>query len=316
MGRGLPQLNALRAFEAAARHLSFSRAAEELHVSPAAVSHQIRALEDYLGVALFYRTKRSVVLSEAGELLAPGLTRGFGELTRAVEAVAAHDEGGPLVVSAAPTFASTWLVPRLERFRRRHPEVEVRLDASAHIVDFTREAIDVAIRYGAGGYDDVVSERLFAETVSPVCSPALLRGQHPLRTPEDLRHHTLLHQELRGLGELMPCWWMWLLAAGVEDVDASRGPRFNHGNLAVQSAVEGHGVALASDMLVVDHLAAGRLVKPFHLSVTGAGNFAFYLVAPERAWRKPRVAAFRQWLLEEARETETSLAARRQRTVA
>lgn len=316
MGRPLPSLNALRAFEAAARHLAFTHAAEELNVTPAAISHHIKGLADYLGVALFHRSKGSLMLSEAGHRLAPGLTRGFRELARAVETVGEHDEGAPLVVSAAPTFASMWLLPRLERFRRRHPEIEVRLDASPDIVDFTREAIDVAIRYGAGGYDDVLSERLFTETVSPVCSPSLLTGTPPLRTPEDLRDHTLLHVEWNTLGELLPCWRMWLLAAGVEDVDPGRGPRFNYGGLAVQSAIEGHGVALASDILVADHLAAGRLVKPFEVSVKGAGEFAFYVVAPERAWRKRRVAAFRKWLQEEARATEKELADRAKRCAA
>ncbi|MDX1709978.1 MAG: transcriptional regulator GcvA [Rhodovibrionaceae bacterium] len=302
MRRPLPPLNALRAFDAAARHLSFTNAAGELGVTPAAISHQIKALEDYLGVRLFRRLQRSLLLTETGQLLAPGLARGFRELQAAVDDVMDQDEAGPLTVSAAPSFASMWLVPRLERFSRQYPDIDVRLDASTSLVDFSRDDVDISIRYGAGDYPGLMVECLLEHCVTPVCAPSLLEA-HPLEEPGDLRHHTLLHVDWRAMDDGMPNWGMWLAVVGAKEVDHERGPRFNDSSLAVQAAMAGHGVALINEALVEDHLADGRLVKPFEQGVSGPGGFNFYLVGPERTWRKPKIKAFREWLMEEAEHT-------------
>jgi LysR family glycine cleavage system transcriptional activator len=191
----LPPLNALRAFEAAARHLSFNAAAEELNVTPAAISHQIKALEADLGVKLFRRLNRAVRLTDAGQACVPGLRDGFERIAEAVARARQGDSVGLLTVTASPAVASKWLVPRLERFRARHPAIDLRIDASMRLVDLVREDVHVGLRYGAGKYPGLHTEQLVRSEVFPVCSPDLLKGKHPLRTPEDLRHHTLIHDE-------------------------------------------------------------------------------------------------------------------------
>jgi len=296
MARNLPPLNALRAFEAAARHLSFTKAARELHVTQAAVSHQIKGLEEYLGVPLFHRHRKAVLLTEAGQLCLPGLRDGFDRLAAAVDSIRNLDNANVLTVTTPPSFAAKWLVPHLDQFRTAHPDFEVRIDASTNLVDFERENVDVAIRYGSGSYPGLESELLFGIEVFPVCSPRLCKGRHGLRTPADLKWHTLLHTEWRARGE-EPDWRMWLLAAGVPDVDWTRGPQFNDVTVAIQAAIEGQGVALGRGALVAADLKAGRLVRPFRLSV--AGRFRYYLVYPAAALKRPKVAAFRDWLLQE-----------------
>ncbi|MDX1432759.1 MAG: transcriptional regulator GcvA [Gammaproteobacteria bacterium] len=299
MERRLPPLNALRAFEAAARHLSLSRAAEELHVTPAAVSHQVKGLEEYLGVQLFRRANRALLLTDAGQACLPGLSDGLDRLAEAIDAVHALDESGPLTVSVAPSFGAKWLVTRLDRFRQKHPGYDVRLDASMRVVDLLREGVDVAVRYGAGNYPGMRVDRLMDEVAIPVCSPRLLEGEHPLRTPADLCHHTLLHHSNPSQEDRFPDWGMWLKAAGVDSCDLTRGPTFSLASMAVQAAVDGQGVALVGSVLVADDIAAGRLVRPFELSFPV--NFAYYIVCPEKTAERPRVVAFREWLLEEAR---------------
>jgi len=262
MGRRLPPLNALRAFEAAARHLSLSRAADELSVTPAAVSHQIRTLEDHLGVALFRRDGRSLLLTDAGQACLPGIREGFERLASAIDEIDSLGMVGVLTVSVAPSFAAKWLVPRLDRFQVRHPEIDVRVSASMQVTDFSRDDVDLAIRYGAGRYPDLVVEKLLEESVFPVCSPGLLKEKGPIDTPEALRSHTLLHDDSPDNDESCPTWAMWLKAAGVE-MDASRGPRFNQSSLVIEAAALGKGVALAKATLAAADLAEGRLVKPF-----------------------------------------------------
>lgn len=300
MSRRLPPLNALRAFEAAARHLSFRKAAEELNVTPAAVSHQIKGLEDHVGVALFRRMTRALLLTDAGQAALPLLREGFDKLAEAAARIAAHESADVLTVSVGPSFASKWLVPRLDRFRAAHPQIDVRLDANDELVDFRQDGVDVAVRYGSGAYPGLRADLLFGELVVPVCSPALLSGAHPIRTPDDLRHHTLLHLDWRMEDTAAPNWRMWLLAAGIKGIDPTRGPRFNIESMAVQAAVEGHGVALADSVLVQDDLAAGRLVTPFELSLPGPTRFCYFLVSPEATAGQPKIAAFREWILAEA----------------
>ena len=298
MARPLPPLNALRAFETAGRHLSFTKAAAELNVTPAAVSHQVKALEDLLGVPLFHRLTRALRLTEAGQAALPTLGQGFDKLAQGVEQIRAFGKSEVLTISVSPSFGAMWLVPRLERFRIRHPDIEIRLDGTDRRVDLTRDDADVALRYGPGGYSGVQVDWLFGQANTPVCSPALLNGDPPLRTPEDLRHHTLLHVDWK---DAEASWRMWLLAAGLDDIDPTRGPRFTLESMAVQAALDGQGVALVGDMLVADELAAGRLVRPFDRSLSTPLSFSYYLLSPKDSDEQPKVAAFRAWLLEEAR---------------
>jgi len=300
MARSLPPLNSLRAFEAAARHLSFTKAAEELSVTPAAISHQIKALEEFLGVVLFRRLTRALRLTDAGQAAFPKVREGFDKLAEAVEILRAEEEGKVLTVSVEPSFGAKWLVPRLDRFRVAHPDLDIRIDATDRLADFQGDNVDVALRYGKGNYPGLLVDKLFGVEMVPVCSPGLLDGPQPLQRPQDLAHHTLLHLDWILEEQTSPSWRMWLLAAGVSEVDATRGPRFNMDSMMVQAAIEGQGVALAMTVLVGGDLAAGRLVMPFDLSVCDPLNFAFYVVSPTQTAEIPKVAAFRTWVLSEA----------------
>jgi LysR family glycine cleavage system transcriptional activator len=304
--RRLPPLNSLRAFEAAARHLSFTRAAEELHVTPAAISHHIKALEDHLGVKLFRRLNRVVLLTDAGQACVAGLSDAFDRMAAALERLRAQDCSGPLTVSAPPALAARWLVPRLERFQELYPEIDVRVSAAMRLVDFTREDVDLAIRYGPGRYAGLVADLLLTNEVVPVCAPVLLEGPRALRAPQDLRHHTLLHDDTSTSDGAYPNWAMWLRAAGVEGVDASRGPRFDYSGLVLDAAAAGHGVALGLSTIVAGDLAAGRLVRPF--AVVAATPFAYYVVGPAVTAERPKIAAFRHWLRAEAERDATTVA--------
>lgn len=297
----LPPLNALRAFEAAARHLSFNAAAEELNVTPAAISHQVKALEADLGVQLFRRLNRAVRLTDAGQACLPGLRDGFERIAEAVARARQGNSVGPLTVTTSPAIAAKWLVPRLERFRDRYPAIDLRIDASMRIVDLVREDVHVGLRYGTGNYPGLHTELLVRTEVFPVCSPKLLKGRHPLRTPADLRHHTLIHDETTTYDPSGPDWAMWLRAAGVIDIDTNRGLRFNQVALALDAAIAGRGVTLARDVFAADDLAAGRLVRPFGKAMPV--SFAIYVVIPPPLVAAPKVKAFRDWLFEEAAET-------------
>ena len=292
MTRRLPPLSALRAFEAAARHLSFTRAAGELHVTQTAISHQIRGLEEHLGVRLFRRLPRGLLLTEEGQSYLPAVRDAFDRIDAATGELIAARAGGRLTASMIPSFAARWLVPRLGRFRSAHPEIDLRISASVHLVDFAREDVDIAIRMGRGHYPGLRVDRLFGEALIPVCSPALLEGSRPLRRPEDLRHHVLLHDDdYTG-------WRLWLELAGVAGVDPRRGLTFSDSGMVVQAATEGQGVALARVALAAWDLAAGRLIRPFEVSI--ARDLAYYLVCPEASAERPRITAVRAWLLAEA----------------
>ncbi len=303
MSRHLPGLGALRTFEAAARHQGFTKAAAELGVTPAAVSSQIRALEDQLGVRLFFRTSRTVRPTEAGTVLLAAVGEALDIVARAVEEIRGSGRKR-IVVTATASFAAKWLVPRLDRFRALHPDAEVRIDVSDGLADVARGEADVGIRFGNGVYPGLRADQLFEELVFPVCAPRLLDGAYPLRRPDDLRHHSLLHVAWRAQGESWPDWRMWLLAAGVEGVDATRGLHFNNTAIAVQAALAGQGVALGNTSLVADDLAAGRLVRPFELALKGPARFAYYLVTPRATAERPLVRAFRDWVLAEIGATK------------
>ena len=305
--RRLPPLNSLRAFEAAARHLSFADAAEELSVTPAAVSHQVKRLEDYLGVKLFRRLNRQVLLTDAGQIALPDVRAAFDRLGTAMERVMRRNDEKILTVTATTSFAGKWLVPRLVRFRKRHPEIEVRIDASDYLVDFELENIDIGVRYGKGVYPGLRSDRLLGDEIFPVCSPKLLEGPHPLKRPADLKWHTLLHSDWEFKDDSDPDWRMWLRAAGVTDIDPTAGPKFYPDTMALQAAIEGHGVALSNSTLAGADLAAGRLVKPFEFTMKL--DFGYYVVSPEKTANLPKIKWFRDWLLEEANAVTREVAA-------
>jgi len=291
MSGKLPPLTALPAFEAAARHLSFSRAADELNVTHGAVSRAIKNLEEQLGIRLFERATRSVRLTAVGEPYARAVRETLDQLAAATALATARHSDSTLNVSTSDGFAGKWLVPRLYRFHRAHGDIDVRVSTTGKLTNFLGDGIDIAIRYGGGNYPGLTSEFLTDEEVFPVCSPRLLEGERPLRTPEDLRHHTLIHDGFP-IG-----WATWLSSAGVENVNPHGGLTFDSYTFAVESAVQDEGIALGRTMLVAADLAAGRLVRPFEHALKSFSSF--YLVYPPNATRQRKVRAFRDWLFSE-----------------
>jgi LysR family glycine cleavage system transcriptional activator len=303
MSGHLPPLNALRAFESAARHMSFTRAADELSVTPAAISHQIRALEEELGVKLFRRLNRALELTPSAQLLLPGLSDAFAAIQKAVGRLRAHNDTGVLTVTTSPSFAAKWLVLHLHRFNALHGNIDVRVSATEDIVDFGEGNIDIAVRYGTGHYPGLEVEKLLEGEVFPVCSPALLESGPPLRTPNDLAAHTLIHDTQVDIDPLVPTWSMWLRVAGAKNVRADRGPRFNNVFLALEAAIAGRGIALANTTVAAGDLAAKRLVRLFELGLPD--RFAYWIVTPPGALDRPKVRAFRNWLRHEAAALRT-----------
>jgi LysR family glycine cleavage system transcriptional activator len=302
----LPPLNALRAFEAAARHLSISRAAAELHVTPAAVSHQIRGLEQSLGIKLFRRLARGLEPTEAAQACLGKLRAGFAAMTEAVDLVRAHTQIQSITVGAAPSFADKWLVPRIQGFVSAYPDIDLRVEAGVDFIDDRQDGArrgfdgaDIAIRFGTGHYPGCRADKLFPVAAAPMCSPRLLQGEHPLRTPADLSYYTLLHDDTIRAEHGGASWKMWLDAAGVEGVDVARGPHFNHASLGLDAAIDGMGVVLGYPVLASADLAAGRLVMPFDFSVPL--GYAYYLVCADAVAGQPAIAAFREWITAEAR---------------
>ncbi len=297
----LPPLSALRVFEAAARHESFKQAAEELFVTPGAVSQQIRLLEEHVGVELFVRDGRRVVLSDAGKASAQILKEAFEKMFEATRLMKAGTQKGRVTVSAAPSFAAKWLMPRLYEFSAANEDIDVWVSADMTPVDFAVTDIDLAVRYGNGHYTGLHVEHLLAEAVVPVCSPLLFEAA-PIRKPADLAHHVLLHDAGDG-DPSCPDWPMWLKAHGVEGVDASRGPRFNQASMVIEAAVAGRGVALAKRAIADADLQAGRLKVLFD-EKDAPLNYGYYLVWPQT--RDPTAAQLRfmDWLRDEARKAE------------
>ena len=294
----LPPLTALRAFEAVARKLSFARAAEDLHVTKAAVAQQVRALEQEIGAPLVTRSGRGLALTEAGAAGAAGLAEGFAILARAARAMREAKGRRFLVINSSPSFAATWLVGRIGKFKTRHPEIDVLLDANPTEDTLDFGTTDAMIRWGAGDFPGLATTLLFKEEVFPVCSPALAGGEEPLRSPEDLASRTLLHLEWSPAYPSWPAWSDWLKAAGAKTVEARHGVWFNNMAMAIHAAAQGQGVALSSFATAADELAVGRLVAPFPMSVRTPFGY-YFLCRPEEA-ETPRIRALRDFLVEEA----------------
>ena len=298
----IPPLNALKAFEAAARRLNITRAAEELSVTPGAISQQIRILEEHAGAPLFHREGRQIALTELGAELYPLLHDGFDYLKRAGDLLYRPNRRHALAISVPPSFAAKWLAPRIARFSAAHPEVEVWMSADMRLADVGGGRVDVAVRYGRGDYVGVRSERLLNADVTPVCSPALLSGAYPLKRPADLAHHTLIHLRPGELEEPRPDWPAWLASRKLAQIDASAGPRFDQTALAIEAAAHGQGVALAPYAFVADDLSSGRLVAPV---ADGALSTALaYHVLTRRSGVSEPARAFVRWLKDETRTTE------------
>ena len=291
MRRRLPPLNPLRTFEAAARLLSFTLAADELAVTQTAVSHQIRTLEDWFGLPLFRRGGRRLTMTEAGSSLYPTVTESLDRIAEVAHRVSAGPERNTLTISVTPTFGSRWLAERLARFWRRHPDIDLRLHYSVQPVDLVRNNVDAAVRWGRGRWAGLHAQRLIAAQAMPLCSPALLGGRHPLRVPADLAHHTLLHES--DYQE----WTEWLAAAGVQGVDANRGSVINDPNTIMRAAIDGLGVAIGIPSMFPEAIETGLLVAPFGVEL-GADS-AYYYVCPAGTSERPLVEAFRRFLLEE-----------------
>jgi LysR family glycine cleavage system transcriptional activator len=296
----MPPLNALRAFEAAARHLSLTKAALELHVTAGALSHQIRGLEELLGLKLFERRVRSIALTSAGKQLYPGLQTGFIQLRDAVDGLRDVGDERVLVISTPPGFTAKWLAPRLYRFSGAYPEIDARVSSSLSNANFTTDGVDVAVRNlaaDAAADAELVIEKLLELSLVPVCSPRLIEAHGPFATPQALKDVPLIHDDSLANHVAMPTWVDWLEAAGVVGVDVSRGLRFNTSDHALDATVEGAGVLLAHDVLAHDELRTGRLVMPFALTLrTGR---AYHFVCPRKRQDRPNVQAFRTWLKQE-----------------
>lgn len=311
MSQHLPPLTALRTFEAVARLKSFSKAADELYVTRAAVSHQIKKLEDYVGFKLIKRKTRSIELTPAAEASLSKLRKGFNNLSDAVHLMRSYQLNENISVWMAPSFASKWLVPRLHNFSMKYPEIDMQISGNASMIDSSEELnlsmeklfrsndVDVVIRFGTGDYPGCIAHKLFSVEAVPLCSPALMNDpEKPLKTPQDLKHHILLHDNTDYKGR--PEWKDWLKTAGVSDVRVDRGLRFNHINLAMDAAIDGQGVMLGAEALARYDIAAGKLVKPFDLGLPLKRSY--YVIQPEAVdSNQHAVDAFIEWMLEEAK---------------
>jgi len=305
MAPPLPPLNSLRAFEAIARHLSFAKAADELHVTPAALSHQIRGLEQQLGLELFHRRARAIELTEAGQIIYPGLHSGFESVRNAVAQLDRAREGNVFVISATPGLVAKWLMPRLWRFLHANPEIDARVAATMKLADFAADGVDVAIRMSNGDHPDLSVEKLFDDSMLPVCSPRLV--EQGLRGAADLARFPLIHHDIPMSMRAPPKWADWLAVAGVQGIDASRGLRVNVADHALDAAVAGAGVSLSFKLIASDDVHSGRLVSPFGPELPLA--VGYYFVCPKGHETRPNVRAFHDWLYAEMEETKGKWAA-------
>jgi LysR family glycine cleavage system transcriptional activator len=290
VSRTLPPLETFRFFEAAARHLSFTEAAEEMHVTHGAVSQRIKRLEEHLGMSLFRRSGRRMLLTDEGRRLLERVRTAIGELAEGVEAIRSSNKERILTISMMPAFATYWLLPRLAKFIERHPDIEVNIRASLSLTDFTRDEVDMAIRFGPGTWPGLTSIKLYDEELVPVCSPAFRGGRLP-RSPGNLLKMPLLHDERQP-------WSLWFKAVGLEYRDPGEGPRYSEQAILLAAAIAGLGVALARALFVQADLESGRLVRLFPHSVRT--KFSYFIVYPQRSEPLGKVQAFQQWLLDQA----------------
>jgi LysR family glycine cleavage system transcriptional activator len=304
MSRPIRGFGALPSFAAAARWQSFTAAANELGVTQAAVSHQVRELEDQLAVKLFHRTGRAVRLTASGEILKKAVDGAFAEIAHAMAELKRTRPS--LRVTSAPSFASKWLVPRLDRFLANAPEVDVFIDIQHRMTEFSHRDPHVMIQFGSGHFPAYQVDRLGDEYVVPVCSPSLIKGNGRKRDPKDLLRHTLLDVDWHSQGSTWPNWETWLDAARLTDVPRGRTVRFVHSALAIQAAIEGQGIALGDSTLVADDLAAGKLIKPFDLVLQGPPQFAYFLISPADLAKDAIESVFRDWLLREIASQRTA----------
>ncbi|MEM5719861.1 transcriptional regulator GcvA [Proteus mirabilis] len=300
MSKRLPPLNALRVFDSAARHLSFTKAAEELFVTQAAVSHQIKTLEEFLGLKLFRRRNRSLLLTEEGQSYYLDIKEIFSSINEATRKLLARSAKGALTVSLSPSFAIQWLVPRLSGFNQAYPGIDVRIQAVDREEDKLADDVDVAIFYGRGNWTGLRTDRLYAEYLIPVCAPSLLTGEKPLKTPSDLIYHTLLHDSSRR------DWQAYVRQLEIQNqINVQQGPIFSHSSMVIQAAVHGQGVALVNNVMARSEIESGRLVRPFQ-DVLVSKN-AFYLVCQDSQAELGKIAAFRQWILSQAANEQEKL---------
>lgn len=292
MSRRLPPLNSLKAFEAAARHLSFTRAAEELFVTQAAVSHQIKSLEEFLGLKLFRRRNRALLLTEEGQGYFLDIKDIFTSILEATDKVLERSEKGALTISLPPSFAIQWLVPRLADFHLQEPEIDVRIKAVDMDEGSLTDDVDVAIYYGRGHWPGLKADKLYQEFLVPLCSPRLLLGEKPLESLGDLKQHNLLHDSSRKE------WKQFVKQNEIEGVNVNHGPIFSHSTMVLQAAVHGQGIALGNNVLAQPEIDAGRLVAPFE-EVLMTKN-AFYVVCHDKQAETGRIATFRDWMLAKA----------------
>jgi LysR family glycine cleavage system transcriptional activator len=298
--RRLPSLNALKAFEATARQESFTKAAAELCVTQGAVSQQVKGLEAELGVRLFRRERQRLVITDAGRLYLEVVRDAFDRLALGTERLLQRQESGILTITTSPNFAAKWLVHRLRRFSEAHPHIDLRVSASLQHVDFAREDIDLALRHGDGQWPGLHVTRVCTEELFPVCSPKLLSGRGALRSPRDIKHHTLLHTNSTN------DWAKWLSSAGVDGIGLKHGTVFNQGSMAIDAAVDGQGIALARTALASWDLITGRLVRPFSQALEAP--YAYWIVCPKSAAEVPKISTFRKWVLREAEDDATRIA--------
>ncbi|MCL4108039.1 UNVERIFIED_CONTAM: hypothetical protein GTU68_017067 [Idotea baltica] len=303
--RRLPPLNSIRAFEATARHLSFSKAADELNVTPGAVSQQVKVLENYLNLKLFKRKNRLILLTDDAQICLPLLSEGLDKLSQGIEAIREQNNDKPLTITAPPALTSYWLLPRLTNFQKQFPEIDVRLDANNELADLVNDDIDVGIRFGTGEYSGLDADFLFSQSVIPVCSPQLLQGEHKIQTPEDLKNFTLLHAQ----GDFYMTdnthidWDMWFATVGAKGGNTTHGLHFSQHNFLVDAAIRGQGVALVGDVTISDELETGQLVKIFDNTDIPL-NFSFFLVYSNTKAKLSRIKIFRQWLLDEVKKLD------------
>jgi LysR family glycine cleavage system transcriptional activator len=282
-------LNSLKCFEAAGRLLSFTGAARELNVTQAAISHQIKVIEEFLDVSLFVRYPRRLALSDQGKALLPDVTEAFDRISQAIGSISQEQHSNLISVRLAPSFAAKWLSPRLKYFWLQFPEIDLCLYHTHGAVDFERGEIDIAVTYGKGDWPGVVADKLLGLDFFPVCSPAFLRNDKPLTELDNLRYYSLLHDAN------YECWRDWIELAGVQGIDSDKGTIIDDTNVLIQAAIDGQGIALGSTTFVEDHLESGKLIKPFDINLVN--DFCYYVVCPESHLKNPAVRAFKEWLL-------------------